>query len=158
MLVETKARVGVFAIALGAYLPQFPSLVPEFEGQYAEFKRHIPASVEIVDGGIRITGAEEGLVTIEIPKKIGEYPVQSIGDYAFSDCSGLRTVHVSGSLKSIGTGAFTGCTLLSEITLGDALESIGDENEQTIRSLSTPRIATSCGTSIPAFLQVLASW
>ncbi len=24
MLVETKARVGVFAIALGAYLPQFP--------------------------------------------------------------------------------------------------------------------------------------
>ena len=35
MLVETKARVGVFAIALGAYLPQFPTLVPEFEGQYA---------------------------------------------------------------------------------------------------------------------------
>lgn len=34
MLVETKARVGVFAIALGAYLPQFPQLVPEFEGQY----------------------------------------------------------------------------------------------------------------------------
>ena len=31
MLVETKARVGVFSIALGAYLPQFPSLVPEFE-------------------------------------------------------------------------------------------------------------------------------
>ncbi len=28
MLVETKARIGVFAIALGAYLPQFPSLVP----------------------------------------------------------------------------------------------------------------------------------
>ena len=35
MLVDTKARVGVFAIALGAYLPQFPSLVPEFKGQYA---------------------------------------------------------------------------------------------------------------------------
>ena len=25
MLVETKAKVGVFAIALGAYLPQFPT-------------------------------------------------------------------------------------------------------------------------------------
>ena len=34
MLVETKAKVGVFAIALGAYLPQFPTLVPEFEAQY----------------------------------------------------------------------------------------------------------------------------
>ena len=41
MLVETKARVGVFAIALGAYLPQFPTLVPEFEQQYADFKKTI---------------------------------------------------------------------------------------------------------------------
>ena len=37
MLVETNARVGVFAIALGAYLPQLPSLLPEFEQQYADF-------------------------------------------------------------------------------------------------------------------------
>ena len=55
MLVETKARVGVFAIALGAYLPQFPSLVEEFEGQYAHFKEMIPDSVELVDGGIVTT-------------------------------------------------------------------------------------------------------
>lgn len=55
MLVETKARVGVFAIALGAYLPQFPSLVPEFEGQFADFKKTIPDSVELVDGGIVTT-------------------------------------------------------------------------------------------------------
>ena len=55
MLVETKARVGVFAIALGAYLPQFPTLVPEFEQQYADFKKTIPDSVEVVDGGIVTT-------------------------------------------------------------------------------------------------------
>ena len=55
MLVETKAKVGVFAIALGAYLPQFPSLVPEFEGQYKEFKKTIPGTVEIIDGGIVTT-------------------------------------------------------------------------------------------------------
>ena len=54
-LVETKARVGVFAIALGAYLPQFPSLVPEFQAQYADFKKTIPGTVEIVDGGIVTT-------------------------------------------------------------------------------------------------------
>ena len=46
MLVNTKARVGVFSIVLGAYLPQFPSLVPEFEAQYADFKKRIPDSVE----------------------------------------------------------------------------------------------------------------
>ena len=60
MLVETKARVGVFAIALGAYLPQFPTLVPEFEGQYAAFKKTLPDTVEIVDGGI-VTTKEQSM-------------------------------------------------------------------------------------------------
>ena len=55
MLVETKARVGVFSIALGAYLPQFPQLVPEFEGQYEDFKKTLPSSVEIIDGGMVTT-------------------------------------------------------------------------------------------------------
>ena len=55
MLVNTKARIGVFSIALGAYLPQFPSLVPEFEAQYGAFKQTLPDTVEIIDGGIVTT-------------------------------------------------------------------------------------------------------
>ncbi len=55
MLVETKARVGVFSIALGAYLPQFPSLVEEFHTQYENFKASLPDSVEIIDGGVVTT-------------------------------------------------------------------------------------------------------
>ena len=55
MLVETKAKVGVFSIALGAYLPQFPQLVPEFESQYADFKASLPTTVEVVDGGLVTT-------------------------------------------------------------------------------------------------------
>ena len=55
MLVNTKARVGVFSIALGAYLPQFPSLVPEFEAQYEAFKKTIPDTVELIDGGLITT-------------------------------------------------------------------------------------------------------
>ena len=55
MLVNTKAKVGVFSIALGAYLPQFPSLVPEFESQYAAFKKTIPDTVEIIAGGMVTT-------------------------------------------------------------------------------------------------------
>ena len=50
MLVDTKAKVGVFSIALGAYLPQFPSLVPEFQAQYEAFKKTLPDTVEIIDG------------------------------------------------------------------------------------------------------------
>ena len=60
MLVNTKAKVGVFSIALGAYLPQFPSLVPEFESQYAAFKKTIPDTVEIIDGGM-VTDRKSGV-------------------------------------------------------------------------------------------------
>lgn len=55
MLVETRAKVGVFSIALGAYLPQFPQLVPNFERQYADFKATLPMTVELVDGGMATT-------------------------------------------------------------------------------------------------------
>lgn len=55
MLVETKAKVGVFSVALGAYLPQFPTLVSEFKEQYENLKKMIPDSVEIIDGGIVTT-------------------------------------------------------------------------------------------------------
>ena len=54
-LVATKARVGVFSIALGAYLPQFPGLVPEFEAQYEAFKKTLPDTVDIIDGGLVTT-------------------------------------------------------------------------------------------------------
>ena len=54
-LVETRARVGVFSIALGAYLPQFPQLVPEFEAQYEAFKKTLPDTVDIIDGGMVTT-------------------------------------------------------------------------------------------------------
>ena len=55
MLVNTKAKVAVFSIALGAYLPQFPELVPEFEQQYADFVASLPNTVEVVDGGMCTT-------------------------------------------------------------------------------------------------------
>ena len=61
MLVNTKARIGVFAIAHGPYLPQFPSLVAEYEGQYEAFKKTLPDTVEIIDGGL-VTNKELAMV------------------------------------------------------------------------------------------------
>ena len=60
MLVNTKAKIGVFSIALGAYLPQFPQLVPNFEAQYEDFKKTIPNTVEIIDGGM-VTTKEQAM-------------------------------------------------------------------------------------------------
>ncbi len=61
MLVNTKARIGVFAIAHGPYLPQFPQLVAEYEGQYEAFKKTLPDTVEIIDGGL-VTNKELAMV------------------------------------------------------------------------------------------------
>ncbi len=61
MLVNTKARIGVFAIAHGPYLPQFPQLVEEYAGQYEAFKKTIPDTVEIIDGGL-VTNKELAMV------------------------------------------------------------------------------------------------
>lgn len=64
MLVNTQAKIGVFSIALGAYLPQFPTLVKEFEEQYKKFKKLFPEDVEIIDGGI--------VTTKELSQKAGD--------------------------------------------------------------------------------------
>ena len=61
MLVNTKAKVGVFSIALGAYLPQFPQLVLNFEQQYEGFKATLPTTVELIDGGM-VTTKEQAQV------------------------------------------------------------------------------------------------
>ncbi len=61
MLVNTKARIGVFAIAHGPYLPQFPQLVEEYAGQYEAFKKTLPDTIEIIDGGL-VTNKELAMV------------------------------------------------------------------------------------------------
>ena len=37
------------------------------------------------------------------------YPVTSIGDFAFYNCSGLTNITIPNSVTYIGSGAFSGC-------------------------------------------------
>ena len=52
-------------------------------------------------------------------------PVTSIGNYAFSGCSGLTNITIPDSVTSIGNGAFYGCTGLTSVTIGNSVTSIG---------------------------------
>ena len=60
---------------------------------------------------------------VNIPPSVtydGEpYSVTSIGEYAFSGCSGLTSVTILNSVTSIGINAFSGCSGLTSVHISD---------------------------------------
>jgi len=52
-----------------------------------------------------------------IPATHNGKPVTSIGEDAFSDCTGLTSITIPDSVVSIGEGAFSGCSSLESITI-----------------------------------------
>ena len=54
------------------------------------------------------------------------YKVIAIGDNAFCDCSGLRSVTIPESVTTIGNSAFSGCFGLTSVTIPKGVTTIGD--------------------------------
>ena len=61
-----------------------------------------------------------GLNSINIPNS-----VTWIGDMAFSGCSGLNSINIPNSVTNIGDWAFAGCSSLNSVTIGNSVTSIG---------------------------------
>lgn len=74
--------------------------------------------------------------------------VDSIGDYAFYDCSSLTSVAIPNSVTSIGNYAFMHCGSLTDITIPDGVTTIGYCSFNACRSLTNltiPNSVTSIG-------------
>ena len=85
-------------------------------------------------------------------KRAGAYTlpnsVTSIGDFAFSGCTGLTSVSIPNSVTSIGVGAFLNCTGLTSVSIGKSVTSIGNYafyGCTGLASLSIPNSVTAIG-------------
>ena len=100
------------------------------------------------DGTVEITGYSGDNEIINIPSTINDKKVTSIGDYAFSDCSGLTSVTIPDSVTSIGNCAFDGCSGLTNVTIPNSVTSIGDYafcKCSGLTSITIPNSVTSIG-------------
>lgn len=85
--------------------------------------------------------------------------VTSIGDYAFEDCSEIKTVMLPDGVTSIGDGAFSGCTNLSSVKMPQGLQTIGASAFYSCKNLieaTIPNSVTSIGSNAFMYCQSLS--
>ena len=101
----------------------------------------IPDSV-ISIGDSAFSGCS-GLTSIKIPDS-----VTSIREHAFAGCSSLQCIIIPKSVTSIGDSAFSGCSGLTSIKIPDSVTSIGNrafEGCSGLTSIDIPKSVTSIG-------------
>ena len=107
------------------------------------------ASLE--DGYFSLTIPKSTSGAITIPSTLGGYPVTSIGDRAFYECSSLKSVTIPNSVTSIGDWAFSSCKSLKSVTIPNSVTNIGFEafcGCSSLTSVTIPNSVTDIGSYV----------
>lgn len=80
---------------------------------------------------------------VEIPTKIKDIKVTSIGNEVFFGCSELTSIEIPSSVTSIGNFAFSGCSGLTGIEIPSSVTSIRDQAFSSCRGLTGIEIPSS---------------
>ena len=109
-----------------------------FTGIIPENNLSVSAAEEVMetDDGFQYKVNNNGEITItkyigtdtnvNIPSKIDEKSVTSIGECAFENCESLTNITIPNSVTSIGNSAFSFCSNLINITISNSVTSIGN--------------------------------
>ncbi len=98
--------------------------------------------------------------TVDIPSRLGGYPVTAIGDSAFWYNTDIEYVTIPSSVTTIENSAFTGCQSLRSMTLPPSVTYIGDSafsDCRAMKSISIPAGITSIGEYTFAWCEYLSS-
>lgn len=149
--------LSVLAIAIVFFM-----IVPKFyDNSRAEFTYTL-----LEDGTVTVDGYTGAPTKLEVPEQIDGYTVsaisnsaftnkaelekvilpetlRSIGEYAFYNCTGLKSVEAPG-VEQVGYASFYGCYYLKEVTLSDNLRSIGDSAFASCTRLGSLSVPASC--------------
>ena len=103
-------------------------------------------TAEVTSGDNNYSGDVTIPETITVDNVV--YNVTSIGDDAFSYCTGLTSITIPNSVTSIKNGAFSGCTGLTSITIPNSVTSIVEwafSGCTGLTSITIPSSVTSIG-------------
>ena len=99
------------------------------------------------DNGVLYTKDKKILIQYPSKKEGTEYlilqGVESIGESAFNECTGLTNITIPDSVTSIGNFAFCECTSLTRIIIPDSVTSIGNFAFSYCTSLTSITISNS---------------
>ena len=112
----------------------FSALAPT--GQMLNYTITSATTVTVAAGSPKPAGR------LTIPDTVRGYYVTAVANSGFSDCRGLLSVNIPGSVATIGTRAFSGCESMTSAYLAEGVQTIGQMAFSSCTALDTVSLPT----------------